>query len=121
MSNIKERLTKLAHRVTIPFCVHCERESDLEWCQDCGRDNLARFLPGRYYCDDTDWVIEDLLFRNLRSVVITKTWRIFYTNCWGWLVAKFTKEELISFDEKRYYRRSDIEHFLDAAELHQGK
>lgn len=56
-----ENLTKLAFKISKPFCYHCYEIAPTGRCQKCHSDDLMRHLDGVGVEYGTEWIVESLL------------------------------------------------------------
>lgn len=67
-AKLQDRLTKLAYKLTVPFCLGCYAEARAGRCSLCFSDDLARLRIGDSVGWGVDWVIESLIRENLKPV-----------------------------------------------------
>ena len=68
MTDLENRLQKLAYKKTNPFCYQCYKSAPTGRCETCGSDDLMRELSGNGVEYGTDWVIKDILAAELTPV-----------------------------------------------------
>ena len=80
--NIQDRLTKLAYKRTIPFCMGCYIEAPLNRCPSCFSDDLGRLKLGDGVSWGVQWVIESLIRENLTPVDLDEAFETSVRDCY---------------------------------------
>ncbi len=141
-AEIKKQLEILAYKKTVPFCYGCYKKAPSGRCETCFSDDLMREMPGVGCEYGVDWVIKEILRENLTEIDPNQEFEQSIEDCYpdtiqvGWMTlnavsvmkemdpiswrmakdewidAEVSEENIITFDETSYYRRSDLELFL---------
>ena len=130
---IDQRLKALAHKRSIPFCYGCYQEASTGVCPSCFSDDLMRLVKGVGVEYGTDWVIKEILKKELTPVNVKelfeeairegypKTVQVGWMEldtvsvmkemdpiCWemaqsDWVAQEIDEENIISFDDDLTY------------------
>ena len=88
---IYNQLTKLAFQESIPFCYGCYMKAETGRCDNCGTDDLMRLREDSGCEWGTEWVIEELLNKDLEPFNQTESFESMIEDCYsekikiGWL------------------------------------
>ena len=88
---IYNQLTKLAFQESIPFCYACYIKAPSGHCDNCGTDDLMRFIEGSGCEWGTEWIIEELLNNHLEPFNQEESFKQMIEDCYpietkvGWL------------------------------------
>jgi len=88
---IYNQLTKLAFQESIPFCYACYIKAPTGRCDNCGTDDLMRLIEDSGCEYGTEWVIEELLKKQLKPVNQKEAFEQMIEDCYsietkvGWL------------------------------------
>ncbi len=88
---IYKRLTALAFQESIPFCYSCYIKAPTGKCDNCGSDDLMRFMEGIGCEWGTEWAIEEILKEHLELVNQEEAFEDMIEGCYptetkvGWL------------------------------------
>ena len=88
---IQNQLNKLAFQESIPFCHACYIKAPTGVCDNCGTDDLMRFIEDSGCEWGTEWIIEELLDKHLEPFNQTESFESMIEDCYseeikvGWL------------------------------------
>lgn len=91
LTELTNRLEKVAFAKTIPFCYGCYKEAPTGRCNLCHSDDLMRLLP-EFGCEyGVDWVIQHLLQAEVETPDLEETFEQSVSGCYsdevkiGWI------------------------------------
>ena len=98
-----DKLSQMALKRSIPFCMGCYQEAKSGTCPTCGSDDLGRLLPG-HSCDwGLDFIIEEILRESLTPVDLEEAFEESFRE----VFSKTTKVAWLEFDTATIVKELD--------------
>lgn len=107
-TEIQNKLEKLAHSRTTPFCYGCYIQAPKSVCPECHSDDLMRHLDGVGVEWGTSWVIKHILEEELNAVDADEVFEETIRQCYpeetvvGWM--KFDTVDLMKTQDPISWR-----------------